>query len=377
MTYLITQIIFYLLAAATFGFFWGWLVRGMACSQQRKHEQSDSKELASQLRGLEKENNALEHKIEWLEASNMDLNARLIDVIQPELVNKKSESGEPEASPKAPEDPSEQGIASIPGIRNSVASLRKHNINTNMDLLEAGNTLRGRAELAALIDVDEIVIRHWVSTADIMRIPEITPFAAGRLVDAGIHSILALRSSDSESVMSQLDNVPTEDSGSSVTLKKLRQWIEQAQSLDVMTGIAPSSAADDEYLVDEIEGIGPVYRKRLAGLHVLTTLDLLQRGVSEEGRAQLGEAISLKPDVIDRWVSMADLLRIPGVSGREGRVLQAAGYKAVSELNHIKAEDLFFELQKACSETANLGAAPTEARLEQWISHSSSMHDIL
>lgn len=379
MTYLITQIIIYLLIAAAFGFLWGWLVRGMACAHQQKTQRKDSKHLAAQLRGLEKENNSLSHKIEWLEASNMDLNARLVDLAK---VNPHHEQTSETGSAATSSDlPSSEGlsIVGIPGIRNYVAGLRKHGIQTTMDLLEAGNTLRGRAELAVQVETDETVVRNWVSTADLMRIPNIEPFSASRLVDAGIYSILSLRSRDPASVVIKLDNLPnTQGSGaSSIHPREVNEWIKQAKELDVMTGISPSSASDDEFLVDEIEGVGPVYRKRLATLQILTTLDLLQRGVEEADRAQIASSLSLKKEVIDRWVSMADLLRLPGVSGREARMLHAAGFDAVGKLKHLTAENLQFELQKACNEMGSLGTPPTSERLEQWIRNATGLHDML
>ncbi|MGV6816549.1 MAG: DUF4332 domain-containing protein [Thiotrichales bacterium] len=377
MTYLITQIIVFLLLAAAFGFFWGWLVRGLACSHQQKAQRQDAKLLTEQVRSLEKENSALTHKIDWLEASNTDLNARLIDISSADNESAdQSPSSQTGLEESIPAD-TELDLASLPGIKQHLSALDKHHLHSIKDLLEYGNTLRGRAELALDIGVNEETIRRWASCADLMRISYIDAITAEHLLEAGVHSVLALRAEEARELTAKLNHLMAEKDKATVEIEAVSNWIEQAKTLDSMSGIAPPATTDDEFLIDSIEGIGPAYRKRLAGEHVYTTLDLLQRGASAEGRASIAKTLTLRPEVIQRWVSMADLMRIPGVSGREARLLYTAGYQCVAALNHLSVEDLKNQLQKACSDSPHLGMPPDDETLKAWIRDSNSIHDVL
>ena len=63
----------------------------------------------------------------------------------------------------------------------------------------------------------------------------------------------------------------------------------------------------------EIEGIGPVYAKTLAGLGLVTTADLLAAGANPKAREDLAAASGISKKLILRWVNMADLFRVRGV----------------------------------------------------------------
>ena len=94
---------------------------------------------------------------------------------------------------------------------------------------------------------------------------------------------------------------------------------------------------EDDYDIEEVEGIGPGYGKRLRKLNINRTLELLEKGSEKESRAEIAKGVDLEAFVIDKWVSMSDLLRLPGVRGQFAELLEASGVKSVHEMASLSA----------------------------------------
>jgi predicted flap endonuclease-1-like 5' DNA nuclease len=62
--------------------------------------------------------------------------------------------------------------------------------------------------------------------------------------------------------------------------------------------------------IEKIEGIGPVYAKKLVEAGIKTTDDLLKAVATAEGRKQLAEKTGIAETLILEWVNLADLFRI-------------------------------------------------------------------
>ena len=86
-----------------------------------------------------------------------------------------------------------------------------------------------------------------------------------------------------------------------------------------------------DYKIIEIEGIGPVYAKKLEAAGVKTAAELLERGKNVKGRKELAELTGISGKRILTWVNHADLFRINGVGPQFAELLEAAGVDTVTE----------------------------------------------
>ncbi len=76
----------------------------------------------------------------------------------------------------------------------------------------------------------------------------------------------------------------------------------------------------------DIEGIGPVYKKKLKAAGIATTEKLLEVGGTPKGRKELAEKAGIDETLILEWVNLADLFRIKGVGSEYSDLLEEAGW---------------------------------------------------
>lgn len=94
------------------------------------------------------------------------------------------------------------------------------------------------------------------------------------------------------------------------------------------------------YKIEQIEGIGETYARKLEDAGVKTTEDLLERCGKRAGRKALAEETGISEKLILRWTNHADLMRIKGVAGQFAELLEAAGVDTVKEFRHRVAANL-------------------------------------
>jgi predicted flap endonuclease-1-like 5' DNA nuclease len=75
----------------------------------------------------------------------------------------------------------------------------------------------------------------------------------------------------------------------------------------------------------DIEGIGPVYAKKLNENKIYTTTDLLEAGATPAKRKDLAQKTEISEPLLLRWINMADLFRIKGVGEEYSDLLEATG----------------------------------------------------
>ena len=66
------------------------------------------------------------------------------------------------------------------------------------------------------------------------------------------------------------------------------------------------------YKIEEVEGIGPSYGKKLNKAGVATTGALLKAGATRGARKKLAEATGISDKRILEWCNLADLMRVNG-----------------------------------------------------------------
>ncbi len=119
--------------------------------------------------------------------------------------------------------------------------------------------------------------------------------------------------------------------------------------------------------IEEIEGIGPVYAKKLVDTGINTTADLLEAGSTPKGRETLAANTGISGKLILEWVNLADLFRIKDVGEEYSDLLEEAGVDTVVELSKRVPEHLHAKLLEVNEQKKLVRKPPTLNEVKQWI----------
>ena len=128
--------------------------------------------------------------------------------------------------------------------------------------------------------------------------------------------------------------------------------------------------------IEDIQGIGPVYGGKLRKAGISWIRELLERGASAEGRAEIVEKTGLDADKVLTWVNHADLLRIEGVTPDWAELLEASGVDTVKELRNRVAENLHQKMEETNPNGPAGRYAPTVPELadvRKWVEKAKTM----
>lgn len=125
--------------------------------------------------------------------------------------------------------------------------------------------------------------------------------------------------------------------------------------------------------IQDIEGIGTTYAEKFQSADVQTTDDLLKKGGTSKGRADLAAATGLTEKQILEWVNRADLYRIKGIGSEYADLLEASGVDTIAELAQRKAENLFEKLKAVNEEKKKVRDLPNAEQVGNWIEQAKSL----
>ena len=125
--------------------------------------------------------------------------------------------------------------------------------------------------------------------------------------------------------------------------------------------------------IQDIEGIGATYAEKFKGADVQTTDDLLKKGGTSKGRAELASATGLTEKQILEWVNRADLYRIKGIGSEFADLLEASGVDTVAELAQRSAENLAEKLKAVNAEKQKVRSVPSAEQAGEWIEQAKSL----
>ncbi len=125
--------------------------------------------------------------------------------------------------------------------------------------------------------------------------------------------------------------------------------------------------------LDEIEGIGETYQKKLNGVGVASVEDLLEKGSTPKGRKDMADKSGISDTLVLKWVNHADLFRIKGVGGQYADLLEFAGVDTVVELSRRKAENLQPKLVEINEAKKLVNKVPSVSQVEGWIENAKTL----
>lgn len=125
--------------------------------------------------------------------------------------------------------------------------------------------------------------------------------------------------------------------------------------------------------IEDIEGIGPTYAKKLVEAGINTTDDLLETGATPKGRVILAEKTGISGTLILEWVNLADLFRIKGVGEEYSDLLEEAGVDTVAELARRNADNLHAKICEVNEEKKLVRRPPTPDEVKRWIEQAKKL----
>lgn len=126
--------------------------------------------------------------------------------------------------------------------------------------------------------------------------------------------------------------------------------------------------------VEQIEGIGKGYGKRLRAMGIETVDDMLEKGLTAEGRKAIAETTKLSRVAVDSWVSIADLMRVPGAGKHFSELLEACGVRSVEILRAQNAKALAGKMKAVnAAQRITTEDLPIVEQVAEWISASQEI----
>lgn len=129
------------------------------------------------------------------------------------------------------------------------------------------------------------------------------------------------------------------------------------------------------YGVRKIAGIGPVVAKKLATADIRTTDALLVACSNRRERRLLAERSGLPEGQLQRFVNMADLMRIRGIGADFAELLSASGVRTVRDLSRRSALNLAAKMSTVNAARKLSRRAPSASMVERWITQARKLKD--
>lgn len=127
----------------------------------------------------------------------------------------------------------------------------------------------------------------------------------------------------------------------------------------------------DDYSLNVIDDIEPSTLSKLHRLEITTTKQLFNQCVDEAAILQLASDIAVEDFVIQRWISIADLLRVADIEADDANLLEATEIYSLSDLSRQKPQRLHEKLTKTHLHQHSSYTVPEADKLQTWIEHAS------
>jgi len=127
------------------------------------------------------------------------------------------------------------------------------------------------------------------------------------------------------------------------------------------------SNLEDNYYIESIEGIDSQRAQALREMGIRTTEDLVKKlHKNHDGIDQVAKALQVVPDALSSWISMADLIKLPGVDAKTAQLMQTVGISTAQELAITNANSLHGEMVEFNKKSPIVPEVPSIASLSVW-----------
>jgi predicted flap endonuclease-1-like 5' DNA nuclease len=247
-------------------------------------------------------------------------------------------------------------------------------INTTCDFAESFLNNSDAAEKASKeTKIDLSAIQAWASMADLIKLPGVDGQYAEIMQVVGVSSrdeLTKLNAKDLHTQMTQY-NVSNPIVPEVPSLELILRWIKSPDNSKIVAALGTvSETAHDMnecYEIEEIEGIGPAYGKKLKGMGINTTCDLANSCLRDNhATKKISKKMQVDFDAVRAWASMADLMRLPGVDGQYAEIMQTVGVDSRKELTQTSVNSLQSKMAEFNAKNPIVPEVPTVDMLVAW-----------
>ena len=157
-------------------------------------------------------------------------------------------------------------------------------------------------------------------------------------------------------------------------LAQLRQenktLAERIEQLELVPASGVGEDWQDEHPLNVISDIESSTLTKLEAQQIRTTKDLYKHCDSDDAVMELAEKIGVEDFSIQRWVSIAHLLRVANIETADAILLEATEIYSLQDLAAQKPARLGEKLAKNNEREKVLEILPDEAKLAAWIEHA-------
>ena len=125
--------------------------------------------------------------------------------------------------------------------------------------------------------------------------------------------------------------------------------------------------------IDEIEGIGAVYSKKLEAAGIQSVEALLREAATPKGRKELEAKTGIGHQKILRWVNQADLFRIKGIARQYTELLEKADVDSFLELAERNPEHLHAKLAEVNDAHHHVKVVPRAEHVKHWVEEAKAL----
>ncbi|MCA1994155.1 MAG: DUF4332 domain-containing protein [Coleofasciculus sp. S288] len=129
-----------------------------------------------------------------------------------------------------------------------------------------------------------------------------------------------------------------------------------------------NAAQSRDWSIEQLPGLSAQDQSKLRELGITTTGQLLKKANTPQSKQALANQLQIKSQYVNKWVALADLARLPGVSCQYCGLLLHAGISSVTQLAQTPAHRLhqqILRLQVATMQRRDL--CPQIEEVTAWI----------
>jgi predicted flap endonuclease-1-like 5' DNA nuclease len=127
------------------------------------------------------------------------------------------------------------------------------------------------------------------------------------------------------------------------------------------------------YNIADIEGIGPVYAKKLKNAKIRSVNAFLEIGKNRQGRKEIATKTGIDEGMILKWINFADLYRIKGIGSEYSELLEKAGVDTVKELAKRVPENLQTKMAQVNRDRKIVRAVPGIKSVKKWVEQAKRL----
>ncbi len=334
-----------------------------------KNAQNEQKSSKDKLAELEKQRDSLNKDLIIAKGSNENIKARLADV-QKDNDSLKTDLKRAKEQKESLEKELEKKVSEL----NSEKELLQNRLSSSQ------NELKAKSSVDDSVDINLIMKKLAALEEDNKQLKkdlDITKKESMQIKNS-LNSV-GEQGNNEQTKLGIMGNVALNTSANSTKMQKSSQDVEiKSKTKDEKKTRAKrtttKSYKGESHDIEDIEGIGPAYGRRLRGVGIVTTKNLLKLCKNNPKKVtKVAKDVSLKEDVIVSWTSMADFMRVSGVDGQSAELIQAVGINSLEEFSQEEASELSKKMEKFNKTSPIVPEVPSKTRISIWLEEASKL----